>query len=160
LAFNRTDTSNYARLYLHDIYQMPLRARLVATTACHSGGGRFFEGEGLVSLAHAFQHAGAGHIVAALWRVDDTAAPALMRDFYTQWLQKGRSVAASLATAQAFFVRDNRPQSHPYFWAGFMAWGQADHDSPPAAEWWHWWWVAAILAGLAGLFVTKKMRYK
>jgi CHAT domain-containing protein len=160
LAFNRTDTSNYARLYLHDIYQMPLRARLVATTACHSGDGRFFEGEGLVSLAHAFQHAGAGHIVAALWRVDDTAAPALMRDFYTQWLQKGRSVAASLATAQAFFVRDNRPQSHPYYWAGFMAWGQADHDSPPYSGWWHWWWVAAILAGLAGLFVTKKIRGK
>jgi CHAT domain-containing protein/Tfp pilus assembly protein PilF len=139
LAFNRvSDSSNYERLYLSEIYDLNLSAQLVLVSACHSGGGRLYRGEGLISLAHAFRYAGARDVVASLWAVDDGISPELMRLFYAKYI-KGGHLAVALSSAKRTFIRDKRIKSHPFYWAGFVCWGNSPAESKDInIPWWIW----------------------
>ena len=44
-------------------------------------------------------------VVASLWKVDDRATAALMRDFYEGMLQKGMTPAAALRSAKLKMMR-------------------------------------------------------
>jgi CHAT domain-containing protein len=159
LAFNRkTDTTDYERLYVSEIYHTKIAADLVTTSACHSGGGKMYNGEGLMSLAHAFQYAGAKNVVASLWAVDDNASPELMSSFYKTLLD-GSSIAQAMAMAQSSFAHSNRPKSHPYYWAGFVCWGQASGANSTKSSIWIWISVFSILTILL-LFLVQKIRAK
>jgi CHAT domain-containing protein/tetratricopeptide (TPR) repeat protein len=81
---------------------------LVTLSACETGLGATAGGEGLLGLQRAFQTAGARHVVASLWKVDDEATAVLMRLFYENlWLKK-LSIAESLRQAQLSVLR--RPE--------------------------------------------------
>ena len=64
-------------LYLPELYAMKIPADLVVLSACETGLGKFEKGEGVMSLARGFAYAGAGSLVASLWKVNEgsTAAP-------------------------------------------------------------------------------------
>ena len=51
-------------------------------SACETGRGRLYSTEGIVGLMRAFMYAGAPRVLVSLWRVDDDATQALMREFY------------------------------------------------------------------------------
>ncbi len=120
-----------ARLSAWDIMRAaPLRAGLVTLSACDSALGFNAGGEGLVGLTRAFQFAGAGSVVATLWRVADAPTERLMRAFYTE-LARGTPADLALALAQRQLLASDRPAwqrwigwgedfSHPYYWAGFV----------------------------------------
>ncbi len=97
-------------------------ARLVVLSGCESALGRTTQGEGVLGVAAAFFAAGAHSLVASIWEVDDRTTADLMERFYTH-LATGESVAAALRSAQ-LSIRDERP--HPFYWAGFVAIGDAD----------------------------------
>jgi CHAT domain-containing protein len=109
-------------LRLHDVYTMPLAARLVVLSACSTALGKDTPGEGLVGLARGFLHAGADRVVASLWEVDDRASAALMERFYRALLQRGASAPAALREAQRWLRQDPR-RRHPYYWAAWVAIG-------------------------------------
>lgn len=120
-----------ARLSAWDIMRAaPLRAGLVTLSACDSALGFNAGGEGLVGLTRAFQFAGAGSVVATLWRVADAPTERLMRAFYAE-LARGTPADLALALAQRGLLAGDRPAwqrwlgwgedfSHPYYWAGFV----------------------------------------
>jgi CHAT domain-containing protein len=109
-------------LRLHDVYNLPLTARLVVLSACSTALGRNTPGEGLVGLARGFLHAGADRVVATLWEVDDRASAALMGRFYAALLQRGASAPAALGDAQRWMRQDPR-RRHPYYWAAWVTIG-------------------------------------
>jgi CHAT domain-containing protein len=109
-------------LRLHDVEDLRLAADLVVLSACDTARGRRIEGEGTIGLTRAFLTAGARHVVASLWRVDDAATAELMHVFYTQLLRHRRSPAAALRVAQRQLATSG-PWTHPYYWAGFVVQG-------------------------------------
>jgi CHAT domain-containing protein/tetratricopeptide (TPR) repeat protein len=108
---------------LHDIYSLDLSAELTVLSACQTALGKDIKGEGPVGLTHSFISAGSKSVVASLWKVDDRATAALMRDFYESLLQEGMPTAKALRSAKLKMLRDKR-WSAPYFWAGFVLQGE------------------------------------
>lgn len=124
------------------------RTRLVVLSACDTGLGGDFGAEGQLGLSRAFRFAGAGQVIATLWRIDDGATVALMADFYGRWAgradtdlagrwrdavlaQWSRGDPLAPATAVERGVggvviaplaarQARRRLDHPYYWAGFV----------------------------------------
>jgi CHAT domain-containing protein/tetratricopeptide (TPR) repeat protein len=112
-------------LHLHQLYSLALPVELVVLSACESAIGDDMVGEGMVSLARGFMHAGARSVVASLWTVGDRATAELMRRFYQNMLGPRRmSAAAALRQAQISLWRE-APTQAPFHWAAFALFGDA-----------------------------------
>jgi CHAT domain-containing protein len=118
---NGVDQDGYLRL--HEIYDLNLPAELVVISACESGVGKQFKGEGLITLTRGFMYAGAARVVASLWRVGDSATAALMAEFYKEMFSNEKKPAAALRAAQLTISKQKRWRD-PYFWAGFVIQGE------------------------------------
>ena len=144
------DSLSDGSLYPAEVYGLPLKAGLVVLSACNTGTGKYIQGEGLMSLARAFQFAGSPSLVASLWTVDDESTSELMSVFY-QELSEGRSMSASLMEARALFLSSASPtRQHPFFWAGFVGIGQEAKLIDPFP--WAWVLVAFVAISLLVFF--------
>lgn len=103
-----------------EIYSLTMNSRLVVLSACQSGLGKLGGGDEVQSLNRAFLYAGAGGVVASLWKVSDESTYKLMQYFYDD-LPKGAALA--LKNAQLKLMRD---YPSPYFWAPFYLTGKMD----------------------------------
>jgi CHAT domain-containing protein len=110
-------------LRLHDIYNLELPVGLVVLSACNSALGKEVRGEGLLGIVRGFMYAGAERVVASLWKVDDEATGELMKHFYREMLQEGRSPAAALREAQIMMWKQKQWHS-PFYWAAFILQGE------------------------------------
>jgi CHAT domain-containing protein len=108
-------------LRTYEIPRVRLAASLVVCSACESGLGRTFSGEGLLGLSRALLGAGARCVVGSLWKVDDQATRALMVDFYDRLLA-GKPVAEALREAK-LAIRAEHPD--PFYWSAFVPTGSA-----------------------------------
>lgn len=118
LAVSNTDTPLYAK----DLYQFRLAAELVVLSACEAGGGKLLRGEGIIGLVRAFTYAGAKSIVASLWVANDQSTAKLMLAFYRA-LQQGQPKDIALQKARTRLLDWEGAEAHPFFWAGFRAYG-------------------------------------
>jgi CHAT domain-containing protein len=98
-----------------------IEAELVTLSACETGLGKEFGGEGLVGLTRAFQYAGARSVLASLWSVGDSSTSELMKGFYGG-LKAGKSKDEALRGAQLKLLKDERTAS-PFHWAAFQIYG-------------------------------------
>lgn len=73
---------------------------LVFLSACQSGLGQVFDGEGAFGLQRAFHHAGVSNVVCSLWPIDDAATATLVQIFWKNYWSNGRSAATALRDAQ------------------------------------------------------------
>lgn len=114
-------------LRAYDIYNLSLSADLVVLSACQTGLGKEYKGEGLVGLTRGFMYAGAARVVVSLWNVNDRATSELMAKFYQKMLPKnadaGERPAAALRSAQIEMWKQKQ-WTAPYYWAAFMLQGE------------------------------------
>lgn len=107
------------RLMARAIADRPLHARLVTISSCYGAGAATYSGEGLVGLAWAFRYAGADQVIAALWAVNDTAAPKLMEEMYAG-IRAGKEPAVALRDAKLRLLTSRTAHKQPMFWAPFV----------------------------------------
>jgi CHAT domain-containing protein/tetratricopeptide (TPR) repeat protein len=139
----RPETAKDNLLYVFDIYNQPLHADLVVLSACQTASGRLYRGEGLQSIAKAFQYAGAQGLMASLWNVDDQQTPGLIRTFF-EGIEQELPKSVALARAKQVYLEQNRGlAAHPYYWAGFEIIGD---DAALRRAGWGWYW-GLVLAG-------------
>jgi CHAT domain-containing protein len=107
------------RLLARTVASIPLHARLVTVSACRSAGGKTYGGEGLVGFAWAFMKAGADHVIAGLWDVNDQSTVSLMKSLYGE-IAKGAPVVDSLRSAKLALIHGGGSWARPYYWAPFQ----------------------------------------
>ena len=107
-----------------DLYQIKLPSELIVLSACKTGVGKIYEGEGVYSLSRAFTYAGAKSQVVSLWQVPDVSTSQLMLQFY-QSLTQGQFKSKALQHCKQTFLQSAlAPElQHPYYWAGFILQG-------------------------------------
>lgn len=106
-------------LQVHEIDDLELTADLVVLSACETGLGPRFRGEGLVGLSRAFLTAGARKLVVSLWRVEDQSTADLMSAFYRR-LDRGEAPVQALRGAKLDLLTGGHPWQDPYHWAPFV----------------------------------------
>jgi CHAT domain-containing protein len=106
-----------------EVCSLPLYGTdLVVLSACETGLGLQFRGEGVFGLRRAFLQAGARSLVMSLWKVPDLQTADLMEGFYTNW-KGGQDKAHALRRAQLDMIaslRKSQGLAHPFYWAGFV----------------------------------------
>lgn len=109
-------------LQAREIARLPLAGRLVVLSACRSAAGSVGEGEGPMSLARAFQQAGARAVVASRWLLRDDEAEWLMGELYER-LAAGRSLGEAMREVRAEGWSAGRPAAS---WGAFVLLGESD----------------------------------
>lgn len=108
-------------LTMSEIMDLKLNSELVVLGACDTGVGDVLEGDGVASLASAFQFAGAESVVLSLWELPSEATLPFMRAFY-QDLKQGRSKVEALRSGRDAM---RRLYPDPYYWAVFALYSGA-----------------------------------
>ena len=105
---------------------MNLNCDLVTLSACNTGSGKYFEGEGIFSLGRAFLMAGSKSVLTSLWEVSDQSTSVIMASFY-RYLKKGNNKPEALRRAKLAYLKNaDALTAHPYYWAGFVYMGTPD----------------------------------
>ncbi|MET0648270.1 MAG: CHAT domain-containing tetratricopeptide repeat protein [Pyrinomonadaceae bacterium] len=121
---NRRGEPQDGFLRAHEVFNLKLRAELVALSGCRTGLGKEVRGEGVFGLTRGFMYAGARRVLVSLWDVPDEATAQLMARFYQELLGPRRAPAtAALRAAQVRAWRERRWPA-PYYWAGFVIQGE------------------------------------
>ena len=132
-------------LYLSDLYMMHIPTEIVVLGACETGIGKVADGEGVMSLARGFAHAGSASMVASLWNVNDLYTAKLLDDFY-HYLGQSKSKSEALHQAKLDFLNQEQEIVLPAQWAAFVLIGDAEKLSKPANN-------AVLYCFLGGLLV-------
>lgn len=140
-----------AFVYVRDLYLQRLPAEMVVLSACETSVGEYQVGEGVISLAKGFFHAGARSMVATLWSVDDAKNADLMTAFF-QNIKKGLPRDRALQQAKLDFLAA-RPhdEAHPVYWAAAVAGGDMRPMRFGVSPW--WWGLAAAALVLFAIVV-------
>lgn len=96
-----------------------LETDLVVLSACGTGLGKVFIGEGVFGLRRAFIIAGAKTLIMSLWKVPDKQTQELMEIFYSFILQ-GQPPPDALRKAQ---LQMRNKMGGPYYWGAFICQG-------------------------------------
>jgi CHAT domain-containing protein len=111
-------------LEAREILDLRLNADLAVLSACETGRGQAGAGEGLIGMSWAFFVAGCPATVASQWKVDAASTGRLMVAFHRE-LKANHTPAEALRLAALAQLRRPRDR-HPFYWAGFVAMGDAD----------------------------------
>lgn len=151
-AKNLSDTSNKNDNYLYafEIYNLNLNAELAVLTACETGKPTYQPGEGMISLAHAFNYAGSESILTSLWEIDEKSSTEILNYFY-KYLSESKRKDEALRLAKLDYLKNADGRTvHPQYWAGLILMGNTD----PVALSQHPLWVWVLIMSLAILGVV------
>src|ERR1051325_8359965 len=120
------DAEEDGSLEAWEIARLRLRADLVVLSGCDTARGRIGGGEGVIGMVWSFFVAGARSAVATQWAVETTSAADLMMDF-ERVLHSGGAPLAKARALRAAQLRILRREGtrHPFYWAGFVLFGDA-----------------------------------
>jgi CHAT domain-containing protein len=122
----------YDELFLiQELYALEnCHPQLVVLSACETGIGKLQKGEGAISIARAFQYAGAENILFSLWKINDFATAQLMTNFYKNF-ENTNSFFESNYLSKINYLEDNdisNAKKSPYYWSSFVYYGVVDSD--------------------------------
>lgn len=150
-------------LFVGEIYNCDLTSDLAVLTACESGMPGYQDGEGMISLAHAFNYAGSESILTGLWKIDEQASALILNYFYKNLLD-GLPKDEALRKAKLSYLEEAEGRMlSPRYWAGLVIMG----DTAPVVlekrkPVWLWWLVAGglLIILLTGILIYKRQHRK
>ncbi len=142
LAAEPAKTGQDGFLKASEVEELKLNSELAVLSACDTGSGKYYTGEGIMGLSRGFLIAGSQTVVVSLWPVDSETTVDLMTLFY-QHLRSGKSKETSLRLAQ-LALKDSKHFKaykkrgikviegessgarglHPFYWAPFIMIGK------------------------------------
>ncbi|WP_202701625.1 CHAT domain-containing protein [Flavobacterium sp. UGB4466] len=135
-----------------ELYHLNVNPDLVVLSACETGIGKLYKGEGAMSVARGFQFAGAQNLLFSLWKVNDYTTSVFMTDFYEN-IKKGQSYAEANTNAKRAFLEDksiSNAKKSPYYWSSFVYYGAIQTEKQPT----NYIFYIISLLGVIGLFLV------
>lgn len=113
-------------LYLSELIaeNKPL-TRLIVLSACETGIGKLYQGEGVFSFNRGFAAIGIPTSISNLWAVDNQPTYALTEMFY-KYLSESLPVDIALQKAKLQFMHASRKNRLPYYWAAAIITGKTE----------------------------------
>jgi len=119
-----------ASLYNYEVSLVRTKSPMVVLSACNSGTGTLYFGEGLMSLARGFTLAGASSVIKTAWEINDESSVSIISRFYYH-LSKGKEKNEAMRLAKLEYLKKASPSyADPYFWAAYEVLG----DNAPLAH--------------------------
>jgi CHAT domain-containing protein len=112
---------NYLRM--PEIAKLKLKADFVNLSACETGLGKIFRGEGVVGLTQSFLIAGANRVSVSLWQISDAGTAQFMPAFYAK-LDKGYAQSLNQTKREFLQGKYGANYKHPYYWSPFVLYGK------------------------------------
>lgn len=157
LVFTKQAEAPDFMLRLSEIFNISLNAHLVVLSMCDTGFGKLKKGEGVMSLARAFQYAGSSSLVATYWSVSSSSMSKIMQLFYEN-LKNGHTKDVALQQAKRQFLKNTNPESaKPIYWAAPVMIGDAsaiDFETYGMFGGVLWWGIGILF--LAGFLFLRK----
>jgi CHAT domain-containing protein/tetratricopeptide (TPR) repeat protein len=110
-------------LSVREVAELDVQADFVTLSACETGLGKIYDGEGVVGLTQAFLEAGANGLSASLWRVSDAATKEFMTGLYRNVRRDRVSYARAMTEMKRRFIRGADTRA-PFLWAPFVYYGR------------------------------------
>ena len=112
-------------LCMNEIEQLDIKADLVVLSACETGLGKIYHGEGVIGLTRAFMIAGANGVLVSLWQISDESTSIFMTTFYTL-VDQGMDFVKALSETKRKFIKGEFGEEYtkPYYWAPYVYYGK------------------------------------
>jgi CHAT domain-containing protein/tetratricopeptide (TPR) repeat protein len=140
LLFAKSGTANDDNsLYAYEIYGTKMISNITLLTACETGKPGFQPGEGMISLAHAFQYSGSESMLTSLWNQDEKAGMEIS-GYFLKLLSRGIAKDKALKEAKLKYLAKNDGRSlSPQYWAGLILVGNPESlEGLKPARTWYW----------------------
>lgn len=129
------DTAENGRLHSYELYRLRLKASLAMLTACESGIGKSYRGEGMMSMANSFVNAGCANVGLTLWKLNDKVSTKLMGTFYND-LSEGGRIDEALAHAKRNYLEGaDEYTANPKLWAALVMYSNGDELVETSTSW-------------------------
>jgi CHAT domain-containing protein len=120
---NSDDNREDGKLYNYEISLSRIKSPMVVLSACNSGTGTLYHGEGLMSLARGFILAGTSSVIKTAWEVNDESSSEIITKFYYN-LSKGKPKDEAMRQAKLEYLKNSLPSTtNPYYWAAYEVMG-------------------------------------
>jgi CHAT domain-containing protein len=106
---------NDSFLQMGELATVKWNAELITLSACNTGLGDLYVGDGMFGLSTVLLAGGAKGTILTRWKAPDATAPDFMKNFYT-YILDGKLPVDALHAAQLDFIgSDNAPQHWALF---------------------------------------------
>jgi CHAT domain-containing protein len=113
-------------LRMDEILDLTLQADFVNLSACETGLGKLYGGDGVVGLTQAFMVAGANSLSVSLWQVADLSTSLYVEELYRSVAREELDYASATARVKRLFIDGAFGDDYrdPYYWAPFVYYGR------------------------------------
>lgn len=110
---------------MNEISKLKIEADFINLSACETGLGKIYDGEGIIGLNQSFIIAGANSVSVSLWKVADQSTSSFMIDMYTEVEKNKISYEKAISKVKRKFINGDFGKAYkdPYYWAPFVYYG-------------------------------------
>ena len=160
LIFAKNDKNEDNSLYTYEIYNENLNSNLAILTACETGKPTYQAGEGMISLAHAFNYAGSESILTSLWKIDEQSSAKIIELFYNS-IKNGFPKDKALQQAKLDYLKEAEGRTlTPQYWAGLVLIGDASPIELNADFNTVFYWLLGLLGFILLIVIARKIEKK
>jgi tetratricopeptide (TPR) repeat protein len=147
-------------LYLSDLIpDRKVVTQLVILSACETGNGRYYQGEGIFSFNRGFAALGIPEVVSNLWSVENESTYRNTELFY-KYLSQGLPTDIALQKAKIEFMNSASMEGKklPYFWASSILTGKVNSIKVDSRFSIVKWIALGVLLFLIGFYLRKILK--
>ncbi len=117
-------------IFLNELYSQDLNPNLVVLSACETGIGKLYKGEGAMSIARGFQYAGAENLLFSLWQINDLSTSQIMQSFYENYNKQQSTFLANHNSKIDYLANEDisNTKKSPYYWSAFVYYGTLETE--------------------------------
>ncbi len=102
----------------YEIMNLEINPNLLVLNACSTGNGKYKIGEGKISMARAFNYAGAHNVLVNTWDVSDFSVKKVMESFFGFYQDKTDAAKALQLAKKEYLKKSDDLTGNPLYWAG------------------------------------------